>query len=624
MKKFFLFTILFIITLSLVGCSSLESSSSSTAEPTTELTTNEHVYGSMYYRREANFFEDGYIAHYICEDCGKYFDESFNEVESIVIPKYSKEIVLLVNGEAKKEFKIEEETESTIYWLIDDLPLKKGDEIKVADKLDNSIVYNYLANTNSNITEDKKVHNDCMNATIDIVYTLNGMYLSISGLEYDGIVVRVTSDNTTTEYPMTNIKYNFTEEHNSFVYGYHYFSQDDEFVVVDKDNNIVYDYDSISTDSSWNSFTFTKGSNDSIKVSRDIKVGIEFDVNGDKSIYLDTVYEPNQGSDYYIEFNNDQEALEMSTNIISRESNEYKNSTYVLNHESTKNSYVYVDYLNVYDYTIYYYYGDLEANTEFRILNKDRSTYIEPNHLSNLYDLTMDDIELEEDYIKIKNEGTYFIYYFELFDTIIISKGESGGFSPTDNTKVYLILSSANGSRQEQIQKTGLLYVVKDIELLESDLFSILYGSKNLAYSNVTKGKDLVSSIAAGGYAYLMPKTRGIYTITFDATTESITIELKEDITTNVLVKCKLYDSKKLNEMVLDGDEFKYTLDVTQGMYLAFLDQDSNSVDDFVLEEGYDSETITLFANMIYILKDANVTVSINKTTHRVTIVINN
>ena len=58
----------------------------------------EHEYGSMYWGKSANFWEDGNIEYYQCAVCEKYFDAEFNEVETVVIPKYSTNLSICVNG----------------------------------------------------------------------------------------------------------------------------------------------------------------------------------------------------------------------------------------------------------------------------------------------------------------------------------------------------------------------------------------------------------------------------------------------------------------------------------------------------------------------------------------------
>ena len=75
--------------------------------------------------------------------------------------------------------------------------------------------------------------------------------------------------------------------------------------------------------------------------------------------------------------------------------------------------------------------------------------------------------------------------------------------------------------------------------------------------------------------------------------------------------------------MTLEGEEFKYTLTVSPGMYFGFIDQDANSVDDFKLSEPYDTSVITMLGSMIYIIGNANVTVYIHRTTHVVRVVVN-
>ena len=583
-----------------------------------------HNYGSMYYEREATFFEDGNIAYYYCEGCGKYFDQNKNEVSSVVIPKLSSEISLLVNGTKVADFSVVAQEESVIVWskLVDNL--KKGDLIEVADKADNTKKYSYFANTQSNITKDNKVHNDVDRAEVRIIGTLNGLQLTISGFEYDGITVKVYRGLSFTEYPMSEISYNFGVQRESYIYGYLVVEKDDLIEIVDHDNKVTYGYSSVYSEDLWNTYLFTEGSSNKILINKSTRIGIEFDKESHE-IYIDAVYNPNSGESYSLDIYG-KTPISLTKKVYEKSSAEYEAFTYVITNEKTINNLDILDALNQNGLVIYNVTVDLNANDKFRIKNDTKNTYVSNDHILDLYNVTnpSSQILLDGDYIKVSEDSKLVISYIECVDGINIQY-----FAPStpQPQKVELNISSANPDtgliRLTQSASNDKVYEIKEKELLESDVFSILYNANNYAYSDIEVGQDLVTSIASAGYAFLMPKKAGTYNISFNVETLKISIVLVKENTENVLVSCKLYDGQSLHNMVSDGDEFKYTLDATSGMYFGFIDQDANSVDDAVLSEPYDASKITMLSSMIFVIDDVNVTVYIHKTTHVVRIVVN-
>ena len=137
----------------LVGCTNnnttlAPNTTSKTDNPTTVITTNnvttiskEHEYGAMYYAYDATFLSDGNIAYYKCSHCGKYFDENYNEVESVVIPKLSNEISLYVNGDYVKDFTLTEEEENHLSWEMDVENLEKDDVATIRLKNDSNHIF---------------------------------------------------------------------------------------------------------------------------------------------------------------------------------------------------------------------------------------------------------------------------------------------------------------------------------------------------------------------------------------------------------------------------------------------------------------------------------------------------
>ena len=88
----------------------------------------EHEYGSMYWGKSANFWEDGNIEYYQCAVCEKYFDAEYNEVETVVIPKYSTNLSICVNG-TPTALVLGEQHENFIEWSLEGLSVTKGDVI---------------------------------------------------------------------------------------------------------------------------------------------------------------------------------------------------------------------------------------------------------------------------------------------------------------------------------------------------------------------------------------------------------------------------------------------------------------------------------------------------------------
>lgn len=145
-----------------------------------------HEYGSMYYARTPNFWEDGNIAYYQCSVCKKYFDEEYNEVESVVIPKYSTNLSICVNG-TPTALVIGEQSDGFIQWSLEGLSVTKGDVITLCQTDNTEIIHNYFAS--GNVGEDGKMLTTASSASVTLEATPNGLMLSIDGSCADGACV---------------------------------------------------------------------------------------------------------------------------------------------------------------------------------------------------------------------------------------------------------------------------------------------------------------------------------------------------------------------------------------------------------------------------------------------------
>ena len=132
----------------------------------------EHEYGSMYWGKSANFWEDGNIEYYQCAVCEKYFDAEFNEVETVVIPKYSTNLSICVNG-TPTALVLGEQHENFIEWSLEGLSVTKGDVITLCQTDNAEIGHNYFAD--GNVDKDGKILTTAAAANVVLTATPNGL-----------------------------------------------------------------------------------------------------------------------------------------------------------------------------------------------------------------------------------------------------------------------------------------------------------------------------------------------------------------------------------------------------------------------------------------------------------------
>ena len=587
-------------------------------EPEQPVQPEEHVhnYGAMYYARPATFFADGNIAYYYCEGCQKYFDENHNEVSSVVIPKLSNEISLLVNGVKASDFTLLEENESVINWSISNIELHKNDLIEIASKADNSVKYEFFSS--GNITDENKVHNDCASANLEMHCTPNGLNLFISGFELDGIVLRVKSGQETFEYQMTNVEYNFGSEHNSYVYGYYNFLANDAFVVVDKDNDIVYDYDDLSSSDAWRTYSFTKGDNDYIRVERELRVGVEFDINNDKTIYADEVYAPNSGESYQVELKGETEKADLAKKTFSKESDAYKEMVYVLNHQSTVNASDIVSYLDSKESLEYYETTfTLPANSEIKVYNATKQEYIPSNHLLDTYGFTNYSTKLlfNDGYIKLVDAAQYTLIYFEYIDAIMVTKVSGGGTQPDPQVipPSFVCSNSSVGTKTMVKNATDEnVYEITDVELNKIDTISITFNGQS--YNDVVEGASYVTPTSNSGANMMIMKEAGTFTFSFNISTLKVSIVKTKDAEA-VITKVTISHNSKYTDMVLNGDVFTATITLAENNILGFFDQNIDTIEGVTLDPSVPDTVAIDYFGYIMVKGNGQATITFNRAT---------
>lgn len=568
-----------------------------------------HDYGAYYYAKPATFFEDGNIKYYYCEECGKYFDEDYNEVESVIIPKLSSDVVLLVNGTKVGDFSTTKVEESCIEWNLSNIELKKDDILTIAAKDNTSIIYPYYPDTTTNVTEENTVHNDVASATLHIIGTPNGLTLSVSGFEYDGFVLKVTyaENDEVIEYPMNLVEYDFGTPTRSYVYGYLDYSIGDKFVIEDHDNDVTYDYSNVEEADLWKEFIFSYNENNEIVINKLIKLGVEFKLDTNE-ILIDPIYSPNTQASYFLELKGETEKVNMDETIVEVDSSDYEELTYVINHETTINNEETKSAISN-GYALYTYTTALPANAEIRIF--DGTNYIPNDHLLDVFgvDNVLEYGEFTTDgYLKIKKAGTYVIMYHPCIDSYTISLGNTipTGYSYMTGGLTYDVVPDSNG-----------LITISDFEATAYTSITFLNGTNII--SDVTLDSSVSATTAMCTSGSIMLINAGKYDIVLNTSTKKVFITDKTpaSIVGGMIMNLGTYSTKTFvinpsnsNEAYVSG----YVVSDTS-KYHSIRDSKSDSVDDITIAQD-STDYVQLLGSFLQFKQIGTYSVYINIDTH--------
>ena len=466
----------------------------------------DHEYGSMYWGKSPSFWEDGNIEYYFCEECEKYFDADYTEVESVVLPKLSRNISICVNGVATP-LVIVEENESQIIWTLDNLDVTKGDIITICVSDNPSVTYNYFAE--GNVNKDGIILTTAKNISVNVTATPNGIMLFIDGYKYEGIVIEINGE----QYPMGNVTY--PDEINSYIYGYVCLEQGDEFVIIDNLNNIVYDYDDLDESYLWDTWDFHRGDDGEFVIDYATRYGIEFDYDENKKIFINKVFEPVDGNNYEIVFEDETiESVPLTGINIPSNDETYEELLWYVIHEKVMNNEDIVSYINehglyVYTDTIY-----LETGVKFNLRNVTKDYVISSDKLTEVYTLN-DNLTKEGDYVKILTSGYYEITYmpcvdgFMLMDSYVEETADlfmylDGEYVPLtineDNTVTYEGLVADTSTNISFISNNYMNYYPITIDSNTDSSIAYVYESSgiSLVFFNKAGTYDLTYNVETG------------------------------------------------------------------------------------------------------------------------------
>ena len=583
---------------------------SSSQEPSSS--THQHTYGAMYYAVPATFFNDGNIAYYECSECHKLFDENYQEVSSVIIPKLSTDIVLMVNGTNKGEFTLTTQEKNALVWDIKGQNLKKDDVIGLAAKADNTVSYTYLPDLTSNITDEYKVHNDADNADIHIVGTLNGLHLSISGFEYDGIVIKIND----TEYPMHQVSY-YENDKQTYIYGYAYINENDVVTVIDKDNDLVYGYDDFENDTKWNTFDFHRGTNGEVVFNYQARYGFEFDRGGDKKLSITKTFVPNNTNATAISFDTDRAEVAMSDTIIPTTDPSYEETLWYISHEAVINAddikeYIQNNGLHMLSATL-----ELAENENFNLKDLTNNSLIKAEHLVSLYTATPDGyFAINGEYIKTLHAGNYTVVYVPSCSSIAIYENTAA-----TSADAYLMV---NGAFKPLTKDANNVVTYENLTVSKNDYVVFTDGSYGFITITFAASVDptICHKMDTSGMSMIYFDKAGTFTLHLNLDSKELSIDVIDveepaAAMTGGYMYFNKYGNKSLTVNPDNADELclkNMVIDDITG-YAAIYDQDFNSISP-TLASGSEQYANIASGVLIYITQTGTFDFFINKTTH--------
>ena len=476
----------------------------------------EHEYGSMYWGKSANFWEDGNIEYYQCAVCEKYFDAEYNEVETVVIPKYSTNISICVNG-TPTALVLGEQHENFIEWSLEGLSVTKGDVITLCQTDNAEIVHNYFAE--GNVDKDGKILTTAAAANVVLTATPNGLMLFIDGYKYEGIVIEING----VQYPMNFVTYPSGEE-TSYVYGYVEFAVADEFVIIDNVSGTVYDYDDLSEEFLWNTWDYHRGDNDEFVIDYAARYGIEFDNNGNKQIYIAKAFAPYDGESFGVVFDgSDREDEMLSSTELPTDNGADNEFMWTLTHCTTMNNADFVEYIGENGLWFYHTTISIEAGEKFSLKNITTGELIGADYLVDITgDITA--VTREGDLVSVTKSGSFYIIYLPAFNSFTIECDTS---DPLETIYLYVgndtitLTPDENGDvKYDGFEATSSTYIMF-MDGRYDYLTMVLDETMDVTLANI---------VTNSGVYVLYPTKPGVYNLRYNVNTTAVYLEFVRDI----------------------------------------------------------------------------------------------
>ena len=405
------------------------------------------------------------------------------------------------------------------------------------------------------------------------------------------------------------------EDKQTYIYGYAYIKQNDIVTVIDKDNDIVYDYDDLENDTLWNTFDFHRGDNDEIIFDYQARYGFEFDRGGDKKISITKTFAPNATNKTAISFEAEKDNIEMVDNNIPQTDPSYDETLWYIKHEAVINSEDIVSYIETNGLHIHSAHITLEINEKFNIADITNSSVIEGDHLVSLYcNIVTGNFAIEGDYIKSLKGGTYDVVYMPSCSSIVIYE------SATTGADAYLMV---NGEFKPLNKDVNNVVTYENLEVKKNDYIVFAdsaYNTLTITLSN-TIDASICHKMDVSNMTMVYFDKAGTFTLHLNLTSFELSIDVIE-IAPVTMTGGRIYFSKAGNKNLVQNPDDSDELCVKDVQisdisgYAVIYDQDSNMITP-TLSSG--SEQYAVFPSstpLFYITQTGTFDFYINKTTH--------
>ena len=420
----------------------------------------------------------------------------------------------------------------------------------------------------------------------------------------EGIVIQIND----VEYPMDFVTY-LDGETTSYVYGYVEFYVGDKFVIVDNDNDIVYDFDDLDEAFLWNTWDYQRGNNDEFVMNFDARYGIEFDYNGNKKIHITKAFGPYDGESFGMVFegmHKDEMLTSMELTTDSEENNEFM---WTLNHCTTMNNTDIVEYIGEKGLWFYYTIIDLEAGEKFSLKNFSTDELIGADHLVDITgDITA--ITREGDLVSVQKSGSFFIIYLPAFNSFTIE-------CYTSNPLEEFYLAAGNKTISVTPDENGDIFY-NGFESESYDII-IIYDSRYASLPIIldeSMDKTLVTVTNSSGTYFAMPTKGGIYNLRYNVYTNILYVEFVGESDSG--------GGDSLDEIILYLDDDFITVypdangnvvyndfSVTNETTIVLLNKDYDWLP-ITLDSSVDASIVAVYSDMVFFKKSGTASIIYN------------
>ncbi len=537
-------------------------------------------------QKDPTYLETGILEHKHCSSCDLDVDMEGNVLTDVTIPKYT-DLGLKLNGAFNSLFTKVSEDSSQITWTLT-LDLAKDDLIELILGRDGQS-FSYFVADGTNLSDEFKVINDAESAVISVIYTLNGFSVSVSGLEELGVYVVVNDSNGITKYPMTEVSYSYGTQTTSYVFGYWYFEEDSIIYISDTINGKEYGFDDLDESMLWKTQYFKEATDGNIQIVTTDRLGIEFSVNGNEKILINSVFTPMTVSSVEVELKGETDLAPLTATEIKNTDAEYSYLLHTLTHDSTHNASDILDYINTNGLWTYYTTLELTEGSHIQIVVNGNQTigfkYLDAYTGDSSYQISFD----TDDYIVVSKSGTYIVGYYPAFGTVYLSSFE------TDNSYKYLF-----GGETYSLAVSDNLGVIENVEISQYGTVCFLQGTEII---KATLDSSVPATLAYATDGVIMFYKAGTYNVSINLTTNVVSIE-KLDEEEGINLDGGYALNSKASQFVrfvkISDNVYKASgVSVTaQGQSISFWDSSYNSITGLSLDS--ESSGYMFISDMIY------------------------